>query len=218
MNTRIGNSWDDVLKEEFEKPSFRKYADFVDKERRIFPDRIFPMEEEVFRAFKLCPFENVKVVILGQDPYSHKGQANGLCFSVNEGQKIPVSLRNIIRIVHNKKSSSGNLEKWAEQGVLLLNRVLTVQMDLPKSHYDKGCEQFTEAVISILNEKTDCCFVLWGNEAQKVSRFISEPERKIIGSHPASRNGTFSKQNYFDTVNEYLNRHGKKEIVWDVFV
>ena len=170
MDVKIADSWKTILKGEFEKPYFKNLTDFVNKEYQH--GACYPNVNQIFSAFDHCSFDNLKVVIIGQDPYHGKGQANGLCFSVNDGISHPPSLTNIFKELETDEGlpipSSGNLERWADQGVLLLNATLTVRAHEAGSHQNKGWEKFTDAVIDIISvEKKDVVFLLWGGFAKK---------------------------------------------------
>ena len=184
--------------------------------------RIFPRGSNIFRAFDKCPLDSLKVVIIGQDPYHGDGQANGLCFSVNDGIPFPPSLRNIFKEIHDDTGApipaSGNLDRWAEQGVLLLNSVLTVRAHCAASHAGKGWETFTDAVVrAIAAHKEEIVYMLWGNYAQKKG-IMADPTRNLIlkSAHPSplsASNGFFGCR-HFSKANEYLIAHGKTPIVW----
>jgi uracil-DNA glycosylase len=220
MDVKIEESWKIQLQEEFEKPYFMQLTNFVRSEYAS--QTIYPPARLIFNAFDQCPFENVKVVILGQDPYHGPGQAHGLCFSVNDGIDFPPSLRNIFKEIQNDLSlpipGSGNLERWARQGVLLLNATLTVRANQAGSHQKKGWEQFTDSVIHQINDKLEhVVFILWGNYAISKGEFIDPKKHLILKSvHPsplsASRGFFGNKQ--FSKVNNYLSLHGKNEIQW----
>ncbi|MFM2331177.1 MAG: hypothetical protein RLZZ26_684, partial [Candidatus Parcubacteria bacterium] len=170
MEVKIEPSWKEELKDEFEKPYFKELTEFVKTEYK--DEAVYPAPKHIFRAFDLCPFEKVKVVILGQDPYHGPKQANGLCFAVDEGTTLPPSLQNIFREIETDlgqplKNRSGDLARWARQGVLLLNATLTVKARLAGSHQGKGWEQFTDAAIKALSEgREHLVFILWGNYAK----------------------------------------------------
>lgn len=231
MEIKMEPSWKEVLRDEFEKPYFRELTDFVRGE--YLSAKVFPPPKFIFNAFELCPFDNAKVIILGQDPYHGEGQAHGLCFSVPEGREMPPSLKNIyIEIVNDigglpvpngarqagKLPIHGNLERWAKQGVLLLNATLTVRAHTPASHQGKGWEVFTDAVIRILSErKKNLVFLLWGNYAKKKSEFIDWEKHLVLeAAHPSpfsAANGFFGCK-HFSQTNVYLKRHGIGEIAW----
>lgn len=220
MDVKIENSWKKQLKNEFEKSYFLELVDFVKKEYRT--KKIFPAAKNIFNAFNLCPFDDVKVVLIGQDPYHGDGQAHGLCFSVPNGIMIPPSLRNIFKEIHNDLqlpvSQSGNLTRWAEQGVFLLNATLTVRAHLAGSHKKKGWETFTDAVIQQLaKEKENLVFLLWGAYAQQKKTFINTQKHLVLESvHPSplSASRGFFGNHHFSKTNEYLSNHNLKPIVW----
>ena len=220
MKVNIAESWHKHLEKEFLQPYFEELVDFVKTAYRHHP--IYPPAKEIFRAFSLCSFEETQVVILGQDPYHGPGQAHGLCFSVREGISIPPSLTNIFTEIHNELGvampSSGNLERWAKQGVLLLNATLTVQAKKPGSHQKKGWEQFTDAVIRILvQKKTHVVFLLWGAYAQQKEILIDGQKHFILKSpHPSpySANRGFFGNQHFKKANAYLEANGLKAIQW----
>ena len=220
MNVKIEPQWQTILQPEFDKDYFVRLTDFVKNEYKT--RRIFPPGSLIFNAFNLCPYDKVKVVILGQDPYPNEGQAHGLCFSVNENVEFPPSLMNIFKEIQAEFGKpipkNGNLTRWAEQGVLLLNAILTVQAHLPTSHQGKGWEIFTDAVIrKLATEKEHLVFMLWGNYAQQKGAFI-DPNRHLIlkSSHPSplSANRGFFGNQHFILANQYLKAHGEKEIDW----
>jgi uracil-DNA glycosylase len=220
MEVKIGDSWKPVLKEEFNKDYFRKLADFVRNEYRS--GTVYPPGGLVFNAFNLCPFDKVRAVIIGQDPYHGPGQAHGLCFSVREGVDYPPSLLNIFKEINAdlgcKPAGSGNLERWAAQGVLLLNATLTVRAHLAGSHQRKGWEEFTDSVISILNrEKNNLVFFLWGAYAQKKCESIDRSRHLVLESvHPSplSASRGFFGNRHFSRCNEYLEAHGIEPVNW----
>lgn len=221
MEVSIEPSWKEKLKDEFEKPYFAELAAFVKDEYKS--ATVYPSPKFLFRAFELTPFEKVKVVILGQDPYHGKGQANGLCFAVNDGEKLPPSLQNIFKEIESDlekpiKNRSGDLSRWAEQGVLLLNATLTVRAATPGSHQNKGWEQFTDAVIRILSkEREHLVFILWGNYARAKGASIDRTKHLVIESpHPSpfsAYNGFFGSKP-FSKTNEYLEKQGKEPVDW----
>lgn len=219
MNVEIAPSWKEHLAPEFEKPYFKALAQFLRQE--IKEHTIFPPGKLIFNAFNKCAFDDVKVVIIGQDPYHGPGQANGLSFSVNDGVKKPRSLQNIFKELHNDIGKpipiSGNLEAWAEQGVLLLNATLTVRARTPNSHSKKGWENFTDAVIQALNaEKENLVFLLWGNYAQKKGAIIDRQKHLVLESaHPSPFSAKkFYGNKHFSQTNAYLEKHGQAPIVW----
>ena len=220
MDVKIEESWKNQLQDEFEKPYFKQLTEFVRSEYAS--QQIFPPAKLIFNAFEQCPFDQVKVVILGQDPYHGPGQAHGLCFSVNDGVDFPPSLRNIFKEIQADTGApiptTGNLERWAKQGVLLLNATLTVRAHLAGSHQKKGWELFTDAVIHLVANKSDhVVFILWGNYAISKGAFIDPQKHLILKSvHPsplsASRGFFGNKQ--FSTTNKYLLEHGKESVRW----
>ncbi len=216
----IGNDWDLALKEEFNKDYFVKIMDFVKEEYRS--KTIYPPFEEIFNAFKLTELNNVKVVILGQDPYHEEGQAHGLAFSTPDGRPIPRSLKNIFKEINSEYGyeipTSGCLEKWAKQGVFLLNTVLTVEKSNANSHSKCGWQTFTDNVIKILNENEQpIVFLLWGKQAEKKKELITNSNHLVlITSHPSpfsARRG-FLGSNHFILANEFLAKNNIKEIDW----
>ena len=218
----ISSDWHQVLAEEFEKPYFHKLQDFISAERQT--ETIFPAVADVFAAFELTPYQNVRVLLLGQDPYHNDNQAHGLCFSVNPGIKTPPSLVNIYKELKSDLGlnipNNGYLVPWAQQGVLMLNAVLTVRAHTPNSHKDKGWETFTDAVIAKVNQKTDAViFVLWGGYAQKKLKLIDTSRHKVIQSaHPSplsARNGFFGSKP-FSAINTVLKSASQPEIDWQI--
>ncbi len=216
----IGNEWDDVLEEEFQKDYFKDIMEFVNSEYES--KTIYPPYDEIFNAFRLTPLGNVKVVILGQDPYHEEGQAHGLAFSTPEGRPIPRSLKNIFKEINAEYGypipESGCLEKWAEEGVFLLNTVLTVEDGNANSHSKCGWQTFTDRVIEILNQQTQpIVYLLWGKQAEKKSELITNPDHLVlITSHPSpfsARRG-FLGSGHFKKANEFLKKCNKKEIDW----
>jgi uracil-DNA glycosylase len=220
MNVRIHDSWKTHLKTEFEKPYFKILTDFVREE--YMTKTVYPPPASIFNAFKLCPLDNVKVVILGQDPYHGKGQAHGLCFSVNDGVRVPPSLQNIYKEIAEDcglpTPQSGNLEQWAKQGVLLLNATLTVQAGHAGSHQHKGWEEFTDAVIRVVNEeKENVVFILWGRYAQNKTWMIDDKKHLVLTApHPSpfSAHGGFFGCKHFSKTNVYLKEHGREVVKW----
>ncbi len=221
INPVLDESWKQALKEEFNKPYFVELKKFLLQEKT---DRqiIFPSGPQIFNAFNLTPLDEVKVVIIGQDPYHGIGQAHGLCFSVPDGVKPPPSLQNIFKEINidlgNDIPASGNLERWARQGVLLLNALLTVRANQPASHHKKGWEQFTDKVIeTISNEKSGIVFLLWGRFAQDKAVLIDQSRNFILkAAHPSpfsAYNGFFGCK-HFSKTNELLTQQAKKEINW----
>lgn len=218
----ISSDWRSVLAEEFDKPYFQQLQDFISAERQT--QTIFPSAADVFAAFELTPYENVRVLVLGQDPYHDDNQAHGLCFSVNLGIKTPPSLVNIYKELKSDLElpipNHGYLVPWAKQGVLMLNAVLTVRAHTPNSHKDRGWETFTDAVITKVNQKLDpVVFVLWGAYAQKKLKLIDTNRHLVIQSaHPSplsARNGFFGSKP-FSAINIALNTMGKPEINWQL--
>ena len=216
----IGNDWDNVLESEFKKDYFIKIKEFIDSEYSS--KTIYPPYNEIFNAFKLTPLSNVKVVILGQDPYHEKGQAHGLAFSTPKDRPIPRSLNNIFKELKAEYSyeipTSGCLEKWAKEGVFLLNTVLTVEDGNANSHSKCGWQIFTDNVIKILNKQTNpIVFMLWGKQAEAKKVLITNPNHKVlITSHPSpfsARRGFFGC-NHFKLANEFLKDNGISEINW----
>jgi uracil-DNA glycosylase len=220
VDVNIAPSWKKRLHEEFEKPYFQELTDFVKQEYS--QHTVFPPGKEIFRAFDKCDFDGVKVVIIGQDPYHGPGQANGLCFSVREGVRTPPSLVNIYKEIKNDLGkpipSSGELERWAMQGVLLLNATLTVRASSPGSHQKKGWEDFTDAVIKkVADEKEHVVFILWGAYAQKKGEIIDRKKHHVIMSpHPSpfSADRGFFGSKPFSKTNAYLKSKGLTEINW----
>jgi len=220
MNVKIESSWNEKLKPEWEKPYFSRLAEFVRSEYRT--ATVYPPASRIFAAFDACPFNEVKVVILGQDPYHGPGQANGLCFSVADGVEIPRSLRNIFKEIHDDTGapvpSTGNLERWARQGVLLLNATLTVRAHSAGSHQNKGWETLTDSVISHLsNERDGIVFILWGAYAGRKAELIDGSRHLILRSaHPSplSASRGFFGNHHFSRANDYLVQHGKTPVEW----
>ena len=221
MNVRIEESWKKHLAGEFEKDYFEKLTAFV-REEYSGNTPIYPPAKLIFNAFDHCPFDKVKVVILGQDPYHGEGQANGLCFSVNKGVAFPPSLMNIFKEVASDTGvpipSDGDLTRWSDQGVLLLNATLTVRAASAGSHQKRGWEQFTDAVIATLAEKREnIVFILWGSYAQKKGAFIDRTRHLVLSSpHPSplSAYQGFFGNHHFTLTNDYLKLHGKEPINW----
>lgn len=215
----IGNDWDYVLREEYEKDYFLKIKERVRREYNS--KMIFPPANRVFYAFRMTPYKDTRVIILGQDPYHGVGEANGLCFSVNEGVKMPPSLSNIYKELYNDLGivrTKTDLSDWAKSGVLLLNSVLTVEKDKPASHKMIGWEEFTDTVIKKLNEKDEpVVFILWGNFAKSKIKYITNPKHLIISSsHPSpfSVNYGFFGSKPFSRTNKFLRENNLKEIEW----
>jgi len=220
MDVKIEESWKTVLAEEFEKPYFAELTKFVRNEYKT--HTIYPPAKLIFNAFDQCPFDKLKVVILGQDPYHGPGQAHGLCFSVNDGIDFPPSLRNIFKELQNDVGKeiprSGNLTGWAKQGVLLLNTTLTVRANQAGSHQNKGWELFTDAVINKINEeKQHVVFILWGNYAISKTKFIDQNKHLVLSSvHPSplSASRGFFGNRHFSRANEFLVKNGMEPVNW----
>ena len=213
------NYWDAVLKEEYEKNYFKNIAMFINKEYK--EKIVYPPKRDILRALKLTDYNDVKVVILGQDPYHGKNEANGLSFSVNEGIKLPPSLKNIYKELYDDlgiTKTTGDLTSWANQGVLLLNSVLTVLKDTPTSHSKIGWQEYTDAIIKKLNEREKpIVFILWGNYARSKKNLITNKRHYIIESpHPSpfSANSGFFGSRPFSKTNEFLKKNNIKEIEW----
>jgi len=221
MSVKIEKSWKEALKEEFSKPYFKDITEFVRKE--YLSAKVYPPPKFVFNAFELTPFDNVEVVIIGQDPYHGDGQAHGLCFSVPEDITIPPSLKNIYKEIQDdiggEIPKTGNLESWAKQGVLLLNATLTVRAHLAGSHQNKGWETFTDSVIkNISDKKENIVFILWGNYARNKKSLIDTNKHLVLeASHPSpfSAYSGFFGCKHFSKTNEYLKEKGKKEVKWN---
>lgn len=220
MNVKIEESWREILKEEFEKEYFKDLTDFVRDEYKN--QTIFPAGKNIFRAFDQCTFDDVKVVILGQDPYHGPGQANGLCFSVKEGMPFPPSLVNIFKEIKDDLGKdippNGSLDRWAQQGVLLLNATLTVRAHQAGSHQNKGWEEFTNAVIhQLATRKQGIVYLLWGSYAQKKASFVDNKSNLILKApHPSplsSYRGFFGCK-HFSKANAYLEGKGRDGIEW----
>ena len=222
MKVKIEESWRQRLQEEFDKPYFERLVSFVKSEYGR--AHVLPPGHLIFHVFNSCPFEKVKVVILGQDPYHNTGQAHGLSFSVKPGVEIPPSLVNIYKELHDDLGcyipNHGNLEQWAEQGVLLLNTVLTVQAHHAMSHRGVGWEQFTDAVIKKVNEiDRPIVFILWGKPAQEKAKMLNNPKHLILKApHPSplSAYRGFFGSKPFSQTNEFLKTHGETPIDWQI--
>ena len=220
MTVRIDESWRQVLQPEFDKPYFELLTHFVRQAYRT--TQCFPPAGQIFRAFDLCPFDKVRVVIIGQDPYHDVNQAHGLCFSVQEGVPTPPSLVNIYKELQRDLGkpipSSGNLTHWAEQGVLLLNATLTVEAHKAGSHQGKGWEELTDAAIQALNRQREhIVFMLWGSYAQRKGQFIDRRRHLVLTAvHPSplSAYRGFIGCGHFSQANAYLQQHGLSPIVW----
>jgi len=223
IEPRIEESWKKVLHDEFQKPYFLKLKEFLLEEQKA-KHKVYPPSGQIFHAFDLCPFQKVKVVIIGQDPYHGTGQAHGLCFSVNKNISPPPSLQNIYKEIHTDLKipipPHGNLEAWAGQGVLLLNATLTVRHRSPTSHSSRGWEQFTDRVIKELSDKREgIVFLLWGRYAQGKGKVIDQSKHFILtAAHPSpfsASNGFFGCK-HFSRTNELLLKAGKTSIDWSV--
>ena len=222
MDKLVGNSWDEIMQDEYQKEYFRKIILFINKEYKN--KTIFPPKNYILRSLALTDYNNVKVVILGQDPYHGVGEANGLSFSVNKNIKLPPSLKNIYKELLNDlgidNGNNGDLTPWANQGVLLLNSILTVEKDKPASHKNLGWEIFTDAIIKKLNQKKEpIVFILWGNFAKSKISLITNPNHYIISSsHPSpfSCNYGFFGSRPFSKTNEVLKKINQKEINWQI--
>ncbi|MFA7302526.1 MAG: uracil-DNA glycosylase [Candidatus Paceibacterota bacterium] len=221
MEVEIEESWKEHLKGEFEQEYFKKLTRFVKDEYKS--GVVYPAPKNIFRAFDLCPFDKVKVVILGQDPYHGVGQANGLCFAVGEETSVPPSLQNIFKEIESDLGQSlvhksGDLSRWAEQGVLLLNATLTVRAHSAGSHQGRGWEEFTDAVIkALLEEREHLVFILWGNYAKTKGAHIDRTKHLVLeAAHPSpfSAYSGFLGCKHFSKANEYLVEHGQSPIGW----
>lgn len=222
MKCNLTTNWQTILSEEIEKPYFSEIIDILTSE---YSNQIcFPPKDLIFDAFNQCSFDDIQVVIIGQDPYHGTGEANGLCFSVNDGVKIPPSLRNIFREINTDLNTvfvpnSGNLERWAKQGVLLLNSSLTVRKDEPNSHKHLQWNRFTDAVIrKISDQKEAVVFLLWGSFAHKKGSYIDRKKHLVLQSgHPSpmsANQGKWFGNAHFSQTNSYLKSKGRKEIEW----
>jgi uracil-DNA glycosylase len=222
MESHLNSSWQTILASEIQKPYFKDLMLAVANEYTV--NSCFPPKELLFSAFDYCSFDDLKVVIIGQDPYHGEGEANGLCFSVNENMKIPPSLRNIFRELNSDLDSlflptSGNLERWAKQGILLLNATLSVQKDKPNSHKHLNWGKFTDAVIhEISDKKNNVVFLLWGNFAHKKGLKIDRTKHLVLESgHPSpmsANQGKWFGNKHFSKTNDYLKSEGIQEINW----
>ena len=221
MEVKINESWKSQLQTEFDKPYFESLTNFVKHEYSKF--ECYPPGKEIFNAFKQCPYEAVKVVIIGQDPYHGKGQAHGLCFSVNDGIEHPPSLINIFKEIENDIGvpypKSGNLMRWSNQGVLLLNATLTVRARQAGSHQNKGWEQFTDSVIKLLSDKREnLVFLLWGGYAKKKQSLIDSNKHHVLSSgHPSplsANRGYWFGNKHFSKTNSLLKQAGLNPIAW----
>lgn len=218
----IGNDWDEELSVIWESADFKKFMGVINHEYEI--NTIYPLKENIFAALKLTPYHSVKVVIMGQDPYHGEGEAHGLSFSVMDGIKLPPSLKNIYQELNDDlgitPAKSGNLTKWAKEGVLLLNSTLTVIKDNPNSHSKLGWNLFTDYIIKKLNERNEpIVFILWGNFARSKKAFITNKHHLVIESaHPSpfsARSGFFGSRP-FSKTNEFLKKHNIEPIDWDI--
>jgi len=220
MDVKIEKTWKSALENEFEKDYFSRLTEFVKAEYK--QHTVYPEGKLIFNAFDHCPFHNVRVVILGQDPYHEPGQAHGLCFSVQQGISFPPSLQNIFKEIRADEGfephKDGNLERWANQGVLLLNATLTVRAHQAGSHQNKGWETFTDAVIhKLAEERSGLVFLLWGSYAQKKGEFINPKKHLVLKSvHPSplSAHRGFFGNHHFSQANEYLMNQGLTPIDW----
>jgi uracil-DNA glycosylase len=219
-DVKIAPSWKEKLNDEFSKPYFLELTEFIRKEYST--QTVYPPAKEIFRAFDCCDFDEVRVVIIGQDPYHGPDQANGLCFSVRPAMKMPPSLVNIFKEIQSDLGKpfppNGDLERWAKQGVLLLNATLTVKASSPGSHQNKGWENFTDAVIKEISEhRSNVVFLLWGAYAQKKGEMIDRSKHLVLASpHPSpfSADKGFFGNKHFSKTNEYLKSKGLKTIDW----
>lgn len=223
MRKLVGNKWDQVLNEEYKEEYFKKIVDFINEEYKN--KTVFPLKSRILRSLVLTDYDDVKVVILGQDPYHGEGEANGLAFAVGDGIKLPPSLQNIYKELYDdlgiEIAKVGNLECWAKEGVLLLNSVLTVEKDKPASHKGIGWEVFTDSIIRKINEKREpVVFILWGNFAKSKKALITNSWHYVIEStHPSpfsARYGFFGSKP-FSKTNEFLKKNNIKEIDWRVY-
>ena len=219
---QFNNSWDILLKDEFEKPYYLNLRKFLAQEYKT--QTIYPHMNDIFNALKYTDYQNVKVVILGQDPYHQPNQAHGLCFSVKKGVNPPPSLQNMYKEIHAEYGypipDHGELTYWAEQGVLMLNTVLTVRESQPNSHKGMGWEIFTDDIISLLNQRPEpIVFLLWGANARAKTKLITNPAHLVLTSaHPSplsAYNGFFGN-NHFKKANEFLKQNGMEEIDWQI--
>lgn len=224
MSVKIEESWKEVLKDEFEQPYFQSIATFLRSEKAA-GKIIYPSGSLIFNAFNTTPFPKTKVLILGQDPYHNPGQAMGLSFSVPRTMRKPASLRNVYKELNTDLGLTvpdhGDLTKWANQGVLLLNAMLTVEKNKPRSHQKIGWQNFTDAVIRRLsNEKEHVVFMLWGGFAKKKAALIDTSKHLVLqAAHPSPLAGTaFLNNKHFSQANEYLKKHGMEEIDWDLTI
>lgn len=218
-DVKIDETWKTVLKPEFEKSYWKELTEFV--RGQYLSGKVYPLAKNIFRAFDLCPLDKVKVVIVGQDPYHGEKQANGLSFAVNEGITLPPSLKNIYKEIQSDLGitplPSGDLTRWAKQGVLLLNSVLTVAVNMPASHKEKGWEQFTDAAIKSLNKnQKNVVYMLWGKYAQTKGEVINRKKNLVLTSgHPSPYSAhLFFGQRHFSKCNKYLKENGIEVIDW----
>lgn len=218
----IGNDWDEKLKIIWDSPGFQKFWSIIENEYKT--KTIYPIKNNIFNALKLTPYSNVKVVIVGQDPYHGEGEAHGLSFSVQKGIKLPPSLQNIYKEIYDDlgiiEPNCGDLTKWAEEGVLLLNSSLTVEKDKANSHQNIGWSNFTDYIIKVLNQKEEpVVFILWGNFAKSKRKFITNKHHLILTStHPSpfsAHNGFFGSHP-FSKTNEFLDKNGLDPINWQL--
>ncbi len=215
----IAENWYNLLKEEFEKPYYKNLSNFLESEYS--KKTIYPKPEQVFNSINHLKYDDVKVVIIGQDPYHEPNQAHGFAFSVEKDNKLPPSLVNIFKEIKSEfgyQNTNGNLLNWVKQGVLLLNSVLTVERGKANSHKGMGWENITKKIISLLNDRTDpVVFVLWGRSAMEIGKMVTNPwHLKLVSAHPSplsAYNGFFGC-NHFVKINEFLKKNGKKEIDW----
>lgn len=218
--TNLGNDWDELLRTETEQPYMQELRRFLAQEYSRGP--VYPPMEDMFQALKLTAYQEVKAVIIGQDPYHQPGQAMGMSFSVREGVRVPPSLQNIYKEIENstgrKQPASGDLTRWAVQGVLLLNAVLTVRRSQPKSHAGHGWERFTDFIISRLNERPQpIVFLLWGSDAKRKRELITNPAHLVLtAAHPSpfSADRGFFGCNHFNLANDFIRRNGGQPILW----
>lgn len=218
-DVRLQKDWKEALENEFQKPYWEELTNFVRIQYQ--KTKVYPPASNIFRAFDLCPFDKVKVVIIGQDPYHGPNQANGLSFAVNDGITLPPSLQNIFKEIHNDLGinpiPSGDLSRWAKQGVLMLNAVLTVNAGSPASHKEKGWETFTTAAIKALNDKREnTVYLLWGKYAQVKGEIIDRKKNLVLTSgHPSPYSANlFFGHHHFSKANEYLKTHNLDPIDW----
>jgi len=218
---KITKNWDNLLKSEFEKDYFKVLQNFLKEE--YISQTIYPKIENIFNALNYCKYDDIKVVIIGQDPYHQPNQAFGLCFAVQDGIDLPPSLKNIFKEIESdlniKCKSNGNLSRWATQGVLLLNTVLTVRQNLPNSHKNKGWETFTQEITKLVNQKNEqVIFVLWGNNAKVFAPLIDKNKHIVLyAPHPSplsAYNGFFGCK-HFSKINEILTKNKKTPINWE---